>query len=60
MSFVSNQNVFGFELAVNDTMFVQKLHSKDDLGDHIANSMFVEDDVLLPGVKVKIPWEGTP
>lgn len=56
MSFIGNQNVFRFELTVYNPLFMQKLHRKHNLCDHVTNCILSEDDVLLFGVEVEVSF----
>jgi len=52
MPLVSNQDVFRFELTVNNPLPMQEMYRKQNLGDHVTDSSLSEDEVLLLGVKV--------
>lgn len=51
---IIDQYVFGFELPVNDAGLMQKLNSDDDLGEHVSDGTFGEDEVLLSGVEIEV------
>ena len=54
MSVIIDQYIFRLELPVNDACLMQKLNSDDDLGEHVSDSTFGKDEVLLSGVEIEI------
>ena len=54
MPIISNKNILGFELSIDDPITVKNFHTINDLGNKVSDNVFAELDLFLFQVKIYV------